>query len=331
MGDRCTSQEPNQSAQSRRERKLAARVLCRLWLSVTVFCLSIPLWAQQSRVYRDGNSWVEEITGNAVLGARAACHHRPGFGAGAGQCAACHVRGSQALVRAHRRNWRGGSSSRCAFRWRRSGKAIPSKARSIARGLDRFGAEFIVQVPRDVGLVKVETRRARWRSARLRRTIVANDRCGFDQAGRPGRAGEDCQRRRQCRGRQAWAAICTLTSGACGCSRFQRWRPDASEPRWRARLHRLVARFDHSDWCGQHSGAEVHRRSARGQWRRQSVSGRCGWSGDRPKPQGGSVRLASASGPVRVTTGGGSVELYKLGRGAQVETGAGPISGRVPR
>jgi hypothetical protein len=42
--------------------------------------------------------------------------------------------------------------------------------------------------------------------------------------------------------------------------------------------------------------------------------------------QGGSVRLASASGPVRVTTGGGSVELYKLGKGAQVETGAGPIT-----
>ena len=25
--------------------------------------IGIPLWAQQSRIYRDGNSWVEEVTG----------------------------------------------------------------------------------------------------------------------------------------------------------------------------------------------------------------------------------------------------------------------------
>jgi DUF4097 and DUF4098 domain-containing protein YvlB len=40
----------------------------------------------------------------------------------------------------------------------------------------------------------------------------------------------------------------------------------------------------------------------------------------------GSVRLASASGPVQVSTGGGSVELFKLSQGAQVETGTGAIT-----
>jgi DUF4097 and DUF4098 domain-containing protein YvlB len=40
----------------------------------------------------------------------------------------------------------------------------------------------------------------------------------------------------------------------------------------------------------------------------------------------GSVRLASASGPVHISTGGGSVELFKLSQGAQVDTGAGAIT-----
>ncbi|HEY4973358.1 MAG TPA: hypothetical protein VII41_07095, partial [Steroidobacteraceae bacterium] len=31
--------------------------------ALLAMAVAVPLWAQQSRVYRDGNSWVEEITG----------------------------------------------------------------------------------------------------------------------------------------------------------------------------------------------------------------------------------------------------------------------------
>jgi DUF4097 and DUF4098 domain-containing protein YvlB len=41
---------------------------------------------------------------------------------------------------------------------------------------------------------------------------------------------------------------------------------------------------------------------------------------------GGSIRLASAQGPVRAETGGGSVELFSLLRGARAETGGGGIT-----
>ena len=41
---------------------------------------------------------------------------------------------------------------------------------------------------------------------------------------------------------------------------------------------------------------------------------------------GGSIRLASARGLVTAETGGGSIELYKLMQGAKAETGAGPIT-----
>ena len=41
---------------------------------------------------------------------------------------------------------------------------------------------------------------------------------------------------------------------------------------------------------------------------------------------GGSIHLTSARGPVIANTGGGSIELYKLMQGARAETGAGPIT-----
>jgi hypothetical protein len=41
---------------------------------------------------------------------------------------------------------------------------------------------------------------------------------------------------------------------------------------------------------------------------------------------GGSIKLVSAQGPVRAHTGGGSVELYSLLRGARVDTGGGGIT-----
>jgi hypothetical protein len=40
---------------------------------------------------------------------------------------------------------------------------------------------------------------------------------------------------------------------------------------------------------------------------------------------GGSIRLSSSGGPVSAQSGGGTIELYKLRQGAQVETGGGGI------
>lgn len=41
---------------------------------------------------------------------------------------------------------------------------------------------------------------------------------------------------------------------------------------------------------------------------------------------GGSIRLGAARGPVKATTGGGSIQLWKLSSGAHAETGAGSIT-----
>jgi hypothetical protein len=44
---------------------------------------------------------------------------------------------------------------------------------------------------------------------------------------------------------------------------------------------------------------------------------------------GGSIRLASARGPVKVSTGGGTLELWKLWQGVRAETGAGSITAEL--
>jgi DUF4097 and DUF4098 domain-containing protein YvlB len=44
---------------------------------------------------------------------------------------------------------------------------------------------------------------------------------------------------------------------------------------------------------------------------------------------GGSIRLAGASGPVRVSTGGGNLELMNLAQGVRAETGAGSITAEL--
>lgn len=44
---------------------------------------------------------------------------------------------------------------------------------------------------------------------------------------------------------------------------------------------------------------------------------------------GGSIRLSAATGPVHVETGGGSIELWKLGNGVRAETGGGSITAEL--
>ena len=44
---------------------------------------------------------------------------------------------------------------------------------------------------------------------------------------------------------------------------------------------------------------------------------------------GGSIHLAGATGPVHVETGGGSLELWKLGNGVRAETGGGSITAEL--
>ncbi len=197
------------------------------------------------------------------------------------------------------------------------------EAKIAARNLSRFGAEFILQVPREVTLVKVQTRMGSLAFSSIAATIEATTGAGLiklnDLAGpvkiasgggnvEAGNLGSDL----------------TLTSGAAdvrvanvgGLTQVSLGGGRVYIGSSRASTIQTGAGSIQVQKCV----GDLHVISGGGNLYLGDVEGAV-----EAETEGGSVRLASASGPVRVTTGGGSVELYKLSRGAQVETGAGPI------
>lgn len=291
---------------------------------LTLLASSLPLCAQQSRIYRDGNSWVEELTGT-LPSARAL---RVNTDLGSVKIEGNAPRGISYVVR-KRCYFAAEDVARRQFEQMRvkvgkmhDGIAMEGKLRK--RNVQRFGVEFIVQVPRDITAVKVETRNGSLSFSSISATIVASTGAGLikldDLAGpvkitsgggnvEAGNLGGDL----------------TFTSGAADV----RVANVGGQTQVSLAGGRVFIGSSRESTIQTGAGS-IQVQKCVGDLRVISGGGNL-YLGDvagsvQAETQGGSVRLASASGPVRVTTGGGSVELYKLGKGAQVETGAGPIS-----
>jgi len=288
-----------------------------------MMCLAAPVMAQQaSRVYRDGNSWVEEMTGTMP----SARELRVNTDLGSVQ-----VQGSASRVSYIVRKRSYAASEQAARRQfeqmrisaSRIGESDLIEGKIIARNLSRFGAEFILQVPRDISLVKVQTRNGSLAFSSIGATIEATTGAGLikldDLAGpvkiasgggnvEAGNLGSDL----------------TFTSGAADV----RVANVGGQTQVSLAGGRVYIGSSRTSTIQTGAGSiqvqkcvgDLHVISGGGNLYLGDVDGAV-----QAETEGGSVRLASASGPVRVTTGGGSVELYKLSRGAQVETGAGPI------
>jgi len=295
--------------------------LC-LFVSVVMFSLGMPVWAQQGRIYRDGNSWVEELAGTM----QSARELRVNTDLGS-----VEVQGNAPRVSYVIRKRSYAPTEEAARRQfeqmhvsaNRIGQSNLIEAKIAARNLSRFGAEFIVQVPREVSLVKVQTRMGSLAFSSIGATIEATTGAGLikldDLAGpvkiasgggnvEAGNLGSDL----------------TLTSGAADV-RVANVGGQTQVSLGGGRVYIGSSRASTIQTGAgsiqvQKCVGDLHVISGGGNLYLGDVDGAV-----QAETEGGSVRLASASGPVRVTTGGGSVELYKLSRGAQVETGAGPI------
>jgi len=198
------------------------------------------------------------------------------------------------------------------------------EGKGAKKTLARFGAEFIVQVPRDLSVVRVQTRSGSLAFSSIAATIVATTGAGLikldDLAGpvkiasgggnvEAGNLGSDL----------------TLTSGAAdvrvanvgGLTQVNLGGGRVYIGSSRASTIQTGAGSIQVQKCL----GDLHVVSGGGNLYLGDVDGAV-----KAETEGGSVRLGSATGPVRVTTGGGSVSLFRLSRGAQVETGAGPIT-----
>ena len=290
---------------------------------MVLFTIAIPLWAQQSKIYRDGNSWVEEMTGTLPLARD--MHVVTDLGS-------VQVQGGSPRITylVRKRSYAATEKeARKQFEQMRitatkNGENDLLQGRIIGRAMMRFGAEFILQVPRDLSIIRVETRGGSLAFASIAANIVASTGAGLikldDLAGpvkivsgggniEGGNLGNDF----------------SVTSGAADV----RVANVGGQTQVNLGGGRVYIGSSHASTIQTGAGS-IEIQKCMGDLRATSGGGNL-YLGDvegsvTAETQGGSVRLASATGPVAVTTGGGSVELFRVGRGAQVETGAGPIT-----
>jgi hypothetical protein len=298
----------------------------RKWATAAAFlamAVAIPLWAQQSRVYRDGDSWVEEITG--TLPASRQVRITTDLGSVQVQGSSAHV----TYVIRKRSYAPGEEAARHQFEQMRistvkTAEGAFIEGRLVNRNLNRFNAEFVVQIPRQLEVVKVETRGGSLNFISIAATVMAATGGGAVKL-------DDLE------------GTVKITSGG-GNVDVGRLGGDFSLTTRGGDVHIKnvagQARINIGGgrvYVGSAKGATIQ--TGAGNIEVLKCSGDLGASsgggnlnlGDvngsvRAETTGGSVHLDSARGPVQVTTGGGSVELLNLSQGAQVQTGAGGIT-----
>jgi len=178
MGDRIEKGNHNQRpAAQTGSAKLTRSSLC-LCGFVVLFTVAIPLWAQQSKVYRDGNSWVEEMTG--TLPVTRDVHVTTDLGS-------VQVQGGSPRITylVRKRSYAPTEKdARKQFEQMRisavkNGETDLIQGRIVGRAMMRFGAEFILQVPRDLNVVRVETRGGSLAFTSIAANIVASTGAGL--------------------------------------------------------------------------------------------------------------------------------------------------------
>ena len=280
---------------------------------------AVPLCAQQARVYREGNAWIEETAGTLPAGREIRVNTDMG---------SVQIQGNSPNVTYVIRKRSFAPTEEAARRQFEQLRILVAKTsiegRLLGKNLNRFNAEFVVQVPRELQLVQVETRSGALSLNSVTATILGTTGGGsikLDDIGGPVKlssAGGAVE------GGNLGADF-TLTSGG-GDVHINNIGGQARVTIGGGKVY--IGTVKGSTITTGAGGIEV--RKCDGDLRVTTDGGNL-FFGDvsgsvRADTGGGSVRLASANGRVQVSTGGGSVELYNLGQGAQVETGAGPIT-----
>jgi DUF4097 and DUF4098 domain-containing protein YvlB len=285
---------------------------------------AMPMLAQNSRVFREGNAWVEEITGSLP-----------------------QVRNLKVVTEIGSINVNGGSNNEITYTIRkRSNTSSEDAARrafqqfsvSATRRGDyavfegsseggrgrRFDVQFILNVPRDLAFVKLASDgggiNVRSISGKLEAetgggSVKLDDLGGFAVAETGGGSIEVGNSNGELK----------LTTGG------------GSIKVTSAKGRVMASSGGGSVWIGKAAaamvetgGGSVDVDTCTGETKVDTGGGGIALGKiNGPvtlETGGGSIRLAGASGPVRVSTGGGSLELMSLAQGVRAETGAGSIT-----
>lgn len=292
---------------------------------VLVAIASVSALAQNSRVYRDGSGWVEEITGS-LPGARSL---KVSTDIGAIQVEGSSDSDIKYTIRKHSYT-SSEESARRAFQEfgvtanRRGDMAYIEGSWEGGHGR-RFNADFVLTVPRNLQLVKLNSDGGSIKVAGLGGKLEAETGGGevhldniaaamAETGGGNIQVGNASGELKLVSGggninvSSAMAAVSVETGGG-------------------------------SVWVGSAGGAVVETGGGSVKVEKCTnanveTGGGTIELGDVNGPVtmetgGGSIHLSSAKGPVRVSTGGGSLELWKLADGVRAETGAGGITAEL--
>ncbi len=291
--------------------------------AVIALVFSVPLWAQTSRVYRDGNSWVEETTGTLPAGREFRTFTDMG---------SLQVQGNSSQVTyVVRKRSNAGSEEAARKQFEqlritasRVGDAVVLEGRLMGRNVNRLAADFMVQIPRITQLVKAETHGGNLALSSIVGTVVGTTGGGnvkVDDIAGPVKI--------MSAGGNLEAGNVTsdlfLQSGG-GTVSVERVTGQLFVKTGGGKVKIGTAGATTVDTAagnieiGKCNG-DLRANSGGGNMNLGDVAGKV-----TAETGGGTVKLGSAQGDVKVVTGGGAVELMKVTQGAHVETGGGPIT-----
>lgn len=301
-------------------------VAWRLWMvaaAIVSLALAAPLLAQSTRVFRDGDSWVEETTGTVAPGHEFRTSTEIG---------SVQVQGTaQQVSYVVRKRFRTDSESEARRQFEqlkitasKIGDAVILEGKLLSRGMSRLNADIIVQIPRLTQLVKVETKGGTLALSSISGSIFGSTGGGnvkVDTVSGPVKIMSG--------GGNMEASNVTsdlfLQSGGGNVSVDH------------ANGQVVVKTGGGKVWIGSagpttvETGAgNVDVNKCSGDLRANTGGGNLNlgdvYGSVTAETGGGTVKLASAKGDVRVVTGGGAVDLMKVGQSAHVETGGGSIT-----
>ena len=296
----------------------------RRWMvAAATLALAAPLWAQSPKVFRDGDSWVEETTGTLSAGREFRSFMDLG---------SLMVQGNSSQVSyvVRKRSLAGSEEeARRQFEQLRIsatkvGDAVILEGRLLSRSVNRLSADIVVQIPRMTQLVKVETKGGNLALSSISGSLIgatAGGNVKLDTVSGPvkimsGGGNMDASNIMADLYFQSGGGNVSIdrangqvvvktgggqvSIGTAGPTTVETGAGNVDVKRCNGDLHASTG------------GGNLNLGDVYG-----SVTADTG---------GGTVKLASAKGDVHVVTGGGAVELMKLGQSAHVETGGGTIT-----
>jgi hypothetical protein len=304
--------------------KAVKRNLKLAMVAVLAVIATLPLAAQNSRIYRDGDAWVEEVTG--TMPAATSLRLRTDMGS-------INVQGGaqkDITYTVRKRVYTGSEESArrdlAAFRVTASKRGdIAVLEGSAERHYRRFSADFQLQVPRDLRDMKAETGGG---SINVRQIagrvdldsggggVQVSDVAGPVSAETGGGAIDVAN---------SSNALNLRTGGGAISIKNSKGKVNATSGGGTISVAGTSDAVSVETGGGtvqvQQCGAELRINTGGGTIEVGDVIGRA-----MLETGGGNIRLTSAKGPVTANTGGGSIALYKLMQGARAETGAGAIT-----